>query len=412
MWLRIVDGLFLGGEQAACDRESAVDSKVSRVINCCGRQIGNTWEHMGVAYLTYNWEDHPSQTILDGGDFVANETYDFIEEALDRADGVLIHSFFGQSRSCVVLLAYLMKKFRWSLQKALEFLDSRQLELGMNEEFAEQLHAYEERLTKALGPLSSSWDEMPLSPDLGSEVLLLRNTYVNVRDGVATASPSSPSRPSRPPSERKSIVWADNGSGSTMLLVDPFSEEEWREARAKAGDTPRPAAKPALRGAAARQASSDDRPQPQSGDAGAASGAEAAQGGSSDQETTIAIKTQAGIIRCRPEDIVCKRFGLKFKRGAIIVEYMVPAHNLRAHHIVLVEPPEPAESLSGGGDSKQEGAVAVENLDTELAARLQRLHAPWLATTSTEQLAGLVARLRLAGAIGGRTERDSRRQVE
>lgn len=41
--------------------------------------------------------------------------YNFIEEAMEQGESVLIHSMHGKSRSGCVVLAYLMKKYNWSL---------------------------------------------------------------------------------------------------------------------------------------------------------------------------------------------------------------------------------------------------------------------------------------------------------
>merc|ERR1719326_2420062 len=100
--LKITDGLFIGGEEASQELEVAMQAKVTRVINCCAQQVPNTWESIGVTYLTYRFMDIGSQVILDEGDKVANETFTFIEEALEKGESVLVHSFNGESRSCVI----------------------------------------------------------------------------------------------------------------------------------------------------------------------------------------------------------------------------------------------------------------------------------------------------------------------
>eukprot|EP00913_Durusdinium_trenchii_P014937 g14011.t1 len=94
--VKIKDGLFVGDELAAQDLEFVVANKVTRIINCSGRQVPNHWESIGVAYLTYYWIDADSQVILDQRDVVANETFMFIEQALEAAESVLIHSVRGQ----------------------------------------------------------------------------------------------------------------------------------------------------------------------------------------------------------------------------------------------------------------------------------------------------------------------------
>ena len=103
--------VFIGDELAAQDLEFVVANKVTHIINCCGRQVPNHWESIGVVYLTYYWVDNDNQIILDNKDVVGSECFHFMEEALQNAESILIHSVRGQSRSCVVLAAYMMKKY-------------------------------------------------------------------------------------------------------------------------------------------------------------------------------------------------------------------------------------------------------------------------------------------------------------
>ena len=112
-----------------------------------------------------------------------------------------MHSVKGQSRSACVILTYLVRKFRWTVQKALDFLNSRRPGLEIRASFLTQLTAFESRLTKSgFGPLSSKWDGKSASsppphlvlldsiehllsdPRKGTvwkEELLLRNTFIN-----------------------------------------------------------------------------------------------------------------------------------------------------------------------------------------------------------------------------------------
>lgn len=59
--IKIKDGLFLGDDYASQDLEFVVTNKVTRIINCCARQLTNQWESIGVAYLSYPWHDVDSQ---------------------------------------------------------------------------------------------------------------------------------------------------------------------------------------------------------------------------------------------------------------------------------------------------------------------------------------------------------------
>ena len=110
-------------------------NKVSRIINCSGKQIQNQWEGLGVVYLTFFWQDIESQILFDQNDKTTKSIFDFIEVAAKKSESVLVHSVRGQSRAASTLACYLMRKYRWSLFKTLEFLNSRRPDLEIKASF-------------------------------------------------------------------------------------------------------------------------------------------------------------------------------------------------------------------------------------------------------------------------------------
>jgi hypothetical protein len=120
-----------------------------------------------------------------------------VEKAQKRSQSVLVHSVRGQSRAASVLAVYLMRKYRWSMMKTLEFLSSRRPDLEIKASFISQLEDYERRLNKQnLGPLSFSFDEysfrtptgqrapgVKVTAELEAEEAILRNTFVNAQSG-------------------------------------------------------------------------------------------------------------------------------------------------------------------------------------------------------------------------------------
>jgi protein-tyrosine phosphatase len=140
--IKIKDGLFIGDEFAAQDLEFVMANKVTHVINCAGRQVPNHWESIGVAYLKFNWLDQENQVLFNDhkqGDTITSQIFDFIEDAMKKTESVLVHSVRGQSRAASVLAVFLMRKYRWSLLKTLEFLNSRRPELEIRGTFIQQL---------------------------------------------------------------------------------------------------------------------------------------------------------------------------------------------------------------------------------------------------------------------------------
>ncbi|KAF4688784.1 hypothetical protein FOZ60_002449 [Perkinsus olseni] len=225
--VKVKDGLFIGDEMAAQELEFVVTNKVTHVINCCGRQIPNHWEPIGVVYLTYYWLDNDSQVVLDARDVVVDEVTAFVDEALDNAESVLIHSERGQGRSCTVLCAYLMRKYRWGMRKTLEFLQSRRPDVNLRQGYLQQLAAFERRLISYQKmKLSGDWSLSSVTPKLDSEEYLLRNTFMNSQMGpLADLSIRSDA------DQKRSIDWSDAGEddkgseAETFMVVGGCSDD-------------------------------------------------------------------------------------------------------------------------------------------------------------------------------------------
>ena len=119
--------------------------------------------------------------LFDVKDEVLNELYKFIDGALNKGESILIHSVKGQNRSCCVLAAYFMKKYRWTLYKTLEYLHSRKPNLEIRSNFFTQLMNLENKLAKlGFGAKTYNWNEIGDDPkNIDSEELLLTNTFMN-----------------------------------------------------------------------------------------------------------------------------------------------------------------------------------------------------------------------------------------
>lgn len=188
--IKIKDALFIGDELASQDLEFVVNNKVTHIINWAGREIANHWEPIGVAYLTFYWLDVDNQVLFDQNDKITTEINNFIDEAHVKGESVLVHSVRGQSRASAVLAVYFMQKYKWTLFKTLEFLNSRRPDLEIRAAFINQLSEFERRLwSQGRGPESGDWNELSNKINIDEdnliewEELLLRNTFLNAQMG-------------------------------------------------------------------------------------------------------------------------------------------------------------------------------------------------------------------------------------
>lgn len=88
-----------------------------------------------MVYLTFQWFDREDQLIFDGKDTATKAIYDFIDNARKKFESVLVHSVRGQSRSSSALVAFFIRRFRWSMFKSLEFMNQRRPNLEIRGTF-------------------------------------------------------------------------------------------------------------------------------------------------------------------------------------------------------------------------------------------------------------------------------------
>jgi len=111
-------GLLAGDFETAQDLEFIIANKITRIINCAGREIANAWERSGIRYLTFFWPEAGNCVIFDDSNSVLDDLYAFVEEALDVGESVLVHSTDGQSRACFCSAVYFMLKYKWCVLHA------------------------------------------------------------------------------------------------------------------------------------------------------------------------------------------------------------------------------------------------------------------------------------------------------
>ena len=174
---KIKEGFYIGDKISAISLDAITQFKITDIINCTGKQIINQWESIGINYLTLNWNEVPNQILFDSKDEIVDKIMSFIEKSLNEGEGLLVHSFKGKNRACLIPLIYLMKKYKWSLIKSMQYLKSKKSDVEIMPNFYAQLEKYQQRLIQR-GELSRDipWEFENLIDD---EEKLMRNTYMN-----------------------------------------------------------------------------------------------------------------------------------------------------------------------------------------------------------------------------------------
>jgi protein-tyrosine phosphatase len=121
--------------------------------------MGEFWHSLLISRLVIkiNKRIFPLTQIFDKKNNALNAIFNFIEEAEKKGESCLVHSVNGKSRSFTVIVAYLMRKYQWSLSKCLQFIDSRKENLQIRLNYLSELEVLEKRIKKAHS-LNSNWD--------------------------------------------------------------------------------------------------------------------------------------------------------------------------------------------------------------------------------------------------------------
>lgn len=138
----IIPGLlYLGNWEHAQNFAALKDLGISRLIS-----IHNNPENLkvpkGFQQLKMTVADVHTQDITP----YFNPSYDFIEEARNSHQGVLVHCGAGVSRSASLCIAYLMRRFAWNAARARKHCQSRRSLVNPNDGFWRSLCAFEQVL--------------------------------------------------------------------------------------------------------------------------------------------------------------------------------------------------------------------------------------------------------------------------
>jgi len=141
--LVVADWLYLGDIFAAENMSVLKSLKISSIVNCT-EDDSKFEDEAGFQYYHVNIHDLPGEDIASHFD----EALGFIDQAQKSGRKVLVHCHAGVSRSPTLVLAYLMRSFRWPLDDAMNYLYQRRPSICPNSGFLSQLREFEKCLTK------------------------------------------------------------------------------------------------------------------------------------------------------------------------------------------------------------------------------------------------------------------------
>lgn len=135
----IISGLWIGNLTAALDITTLKKHKISHILTVDTYPLSQTLIHsVNIIAMHLQISDLPYEDLLSH----LNETCTFIEGGLEKGS-VLVHCYYGVSRSVAVVIAFLMKKYCMSFDEAYKKLKEKREEAGPNVGFEHQLRLFE-----------------------------------------------------------------------------------------------------------------------------------------------------------------------------------------------------------------------------------------------------------------------------
>ncbi|KAM6033175.1 LOW QUALITY PROTEIN: protein phosphatase Slingshot homolog 3 [Chlamydotis macqueenii] len=162
---RVFPHLYLGSEWNAANLEELQQNRVTHILNVA-REIDNFFPAL-FTYMNVRVYDEEAAQLLPHW----NDTFLFLSRVRAGGGRALVHCRMGLSRSAATVLAYAMKEFGWSLERALRHVRRCRPGVLPNPGFMRQLDFYQGILRASRH--SSLWEpkaaERPAQPEEGPE---------------------------------------------------------------------------------------------------------------------------------------------------------------------------------------------------------------------------------------------------
>ena len=140
---QIFSWIYLGNFLNANNEEEIRQLKITYILNCAYEiKLFNLPKE--IKYCHLNIIDNPKENLFQ----YFNKAFSFIESARTNSENILIHCKLGRSRSTSILIAYMIKYFGFTAQKAFEFIKLKRKEINPNSGFISQLYDYERYILK------------------------------------------------------------------------------------------------------------------------------------------------------------------------------------------------------------------------------------------------------------------------
>jgi len=136
----IISGLYLGGDESALNKKLLKENNVSTILNVTSHIP--FYHETEFTYHRIPIIDNPGVDIKQYFD----ETFKIIDETITNNKKILIHCQAGISRSATIVIAYIMRKNKITMNEAQKIVHTKRPCIGPNLGFCGQLMMYEKEL--------------------------------------------------------------------------------------------------------------------------------------------------------------------------------------------------------------------------------------------------------------------------
>ena len=136
----IIDGLFIGSESNAKNLDELTSEDIRYIVNVTSHVPLYHREHLHYCHLPA--DDSQKQNLLEYFD----QAYAFIQQAMEKNEKVLVHCVAGISRSPAIVIGFLMRYAKMTMNDAYHFVKRKRTIVSPNLNFMGQLLEYERKL--------------------------------------------------------------------------------------------------------------------------------------------------------------------------------------------------------------------------------------------------------------------------
>ena len=178
--IKIKDGLFWGDYTAAEDSEFLEINKITYIINCNSKENPFLPKNRQIFQKDLKWVKNDATKIFIIFSKILPEIEKILNQVEKKYESILIFCDSGENRSFSIMVCFLMKRYNWSLYKAIQYIDNKKPKIEIKKSFYKSLietaRNFEEKKN-----LSKNWTKNDFFSELEfrEEEKILRNTFLN-----------------------------------------------------------------------------------------------------------------------------------------------------------------------------------------------------------------------------------------